>query len=492
MTQFELNKNNGTPLYIQVKNYLAMLMDKKLLEKGERLPTSRQFAQQLGVNRNTILAAYQELEIEGRIKSHIGRGTYVNFGVPASSFRNNGNKVTPGIYDHALDRSKKQKHSALLSKYYAFRNPNSDDINLAFPYQGSKNLPLRDLQNSAYLAIHQFGKHIFDLVPPDDTSEIVGFLPRFLIRKGIVASPKNIIFVNGNSGGLDFLSRIFLEPGDCIVTEDMITPDARNIFENYGAKPVGIPMDESGMRLDILEDAVRRLRPKFIYTTPTFHDPSTISAPVERRRELLKIASDNEVPIIENDHASDLNYTEKEAVSLKALDRDGVVVYLSSFSNAILDGLQLGWIVAPEIVISKLNSVENACENQSNHLIQAIFYEFCSRGYYDKLLKRTIRVCKKSRDLTQQYMRQWFPAEARFANANGGYYIWIDLPRGISGSEIAEEALTEKVVVIPKYFFTGSRSDDNGLRLCFITSDEPQIEKGIRILGEILKRKICH
>ncbi len=486
---FHLNRKSRVPLYLQVKEHIIKLIDGRILEEGARLPASRGFAKKLGVNRNTVLSAYQELEVEGKIKSFVGRGTFVNGG--ASSKDKTAASDAEAEFDaQNFSSDWTKRHSPVFTRYNHYDRLPREVISFAIPSSFNRNIKLQELQNCAYLAIQQFGKHIFELVEPAGIPQLINFLPKRLIRRGIIASENNIMVVNGSQQGLDLIARIFLEPGDVVFTEELLRPATRELFWRYNARIIGIPMDQDGMRMDILDGKLREKRPKFIFTTPDYHNPTTLSATLERRKALLDIACRYEVPILEYDFISDLRYSNEERVPLKALDTCGIVMYVSSFSKILMDGLQFGWIVAAEKVIAYLAAARRATDGQSNNLTQAMVYEFGRRGFYDKLLKNTIRICKKQRDLMLEAITRYFPEEAVAHPVDGGYFVWIDLPRSVSGSEIAKEALVRQVAVVPKFIFSNSCLNDNGLRLCFVNTEESRIEKGIQILGEVLRKKL--
>jgi len=484
-----LDKMEDQPLYLQVKNHLNNLITSQILKPGTKLPSSREFAMKLGVHRNTVVHAYEELEVEGKIVSQIGRGTFVN---EVKTFRPTHSNRSEIDYeelnfDFQLSRHWDRMNETVLSKILDAHSRNSGVISFAIPFLPEKDFPRLSFQNSAYLAIQRHGFGLFNLNQSAGFQPFLEFLPKLLIKRGITSSQENCMTVNGIQQGLDLISKIFLEPDDAILVEETTFSGALEIFKSYGAKIIPVPMDERGMRIDKLPPLIRKFKPKFIYTIPTFQNPTTVTMPLERRKKLLEVAQRYVVPLVEDDYLSEMRCDGSNVVSLKGLDKAGIVIYLSSVSKALLMGVRLGWIVASGDILRKLILAKQTSDIQSNFLIQAIVYDYCQKGLYDKHLKRNIRLCRRNRDIMLEAASRHLPHWVRISPPEGGYFLWAELPPEISGSEIAQQAVRQNVSFVPKKYFVPDRGSDNGFRLSCVGPTEREIEEGVRIIGRILR-----
>ncbi len=343
-----LDRMQDQPLYLQVKDHLNHLIGSRILKPGTKLPSSREFASRLGVHRNTVVQAYQELEVEGKIVSQIGRGTFVNELKSSRTITVKRPEPEPAPLNLSakLSRNWDTLEDTVLSRFLKSGARDDGAISFAIPALPEKEFPRLPFQNSAYHAIQKYGMDLFNLGSAAGFQPFLEFLPKLLIKRGIYAAKENLMAVNGIQQGLDLISKIFLEPDDVVLAEEATFSGALDIFKSYGAKVVPVPMDEQGMRLPELEKLIRRHKPKFIYTIPTFQNPTTITMPVERRKRLLKVAQEHLVPLVEDDYLSEMRCDGPNVVSLKALDKTGIVIYLSSVSKVLLMGVRLGWVVA--------------------------------------------------------------------------------------------------------------------------------------------------
>lgn len=490
---FELNKDNGIPLYVQIENRFLQLIQNGILKTDEKLPATRDLAVQLHVHRNTVVQAYQELEVKGAVYSEVGRGTFVS--------KHSISKYQPlrerpsnfsfdGLYAENWIHPEDATMQAIDNLVRTCSKP-QNVIAFSSVVPDKQIFPLREFQNCCYRAIHKYGVDLLEMGDTQGFRPFVEYLPKFLVRRGMTVRSNDLTIVSGIQQGIDLLARILINPGDTVITEEVTYHGARRIFHALGANVIGIPMDEYGMRLDVLETILARQKVKMIYTIPTFQNPTSRVMPLDRRKHLLELAYHYEIPVVEDQYANELRFDGDEVLPLAALDEEGVVITLGSFSKILFHGIRLGWVITPNKEFqNKLVFAKRLTDWQNNYLIQGAILEFCEAGYFDKYLKRKMKVIKERRDTMVRASREFFPEEVTFRVPQGGLFEWAELPAWMDEYDILMEASRRGVLFTPKRFFSVRPDAGNGMRLGFVSQTSEQIYEGVKILSSVIKDRL--
>jgi GntR family transcriptional regulator/MocR family aminotransferase len=486
----ELNRDTGVPLYLQIAAQVREMVAKGTLKVGDRLPANRELAKILGVNRTTVTTAYAELEADGLINSHIGRGTFVA-GVPSPA-RTNGRggerpQPSPMLWSTLLSE---QKPDAWLGGLLVGQH-RQDGISLAHGLPNADLFPLEDFRRSVDRVLRREGRVLLQLGLTSGYPQLQDYLASQMALSGIEVSPDEILITNGCQQSLDLLRRIFVGPGDEVAIENPTYPGAISVFCGAGAKFVSVPVGSKGLDLDVLEDVLSQRRPKLLYTIPTFHNPTGVTLDMAGRRRLLDLAIQHRVPIVEDDIYRDLHYDGPMLPSLKALDRYGVVISINSFSKVGFPGLRVGWIAAPRIVIEHLNVVKQNSDLHASLLTQAAIHEFSRHGLLAKHIKRVKRAYAERRDIMLEALEKYFPPEAHWNKPEGGMAIWVTLPDVLSAHEILVLSSENGVSFSPGEHFYASGAPKNMMRLCFTIAGPTAIEDGIKKLGTIIRGRLA-
>ncbi|NIV34417.1 MAG: aminotransferase class I/II-fold pyridoxal phosphate-dependent enzyme [Anaerolineae bacterium] len=327
-------------------------------------------------------------------------------------------------------------------------------------------------------------------------------IARHTARYGIVIKPKNVLITNGSQQALDLLGKIFLNPGDRILVERPTYIGALGAWNAYQAEYVGVPMDGAGLRTDLLEDALR-VGPKFIYALPNFQNPTGVTLSLERRGELISLAAETGVPIIEDDPYGQLRYEGDHLPplvmlegELRAADSEGCysgnVIYLSTFSKTLAPGLRLGWVIAPVDVIDKLVQAKQGADLHTSTFTQMVAYEVAHGGGLDRQVRKIRPVYRERRDAMLKALDKYFPEGVEWTHPQGGLFLWATLPEGLDAEQILKTALEkEKVAFIPGGpFFPPSKEAQgtkNTMRLNFSNASPAMIDEGIARLGRVLE-----
>lgn len=494
---FELSKDTGIPLYVQIESRIVDLIQKGILKADEKLPATRELADQLAVHRNTVVQAYQELEVKGLVYSDVGRGTFVNRHAWEATQRVRAGWTVPdgsfsfdGLYSGLLSSGEDLTITQIENIVRTCSRP-EDVISFASVVPDKHIFPLREFQNCTYQAIQRHGVDLLEMGDTQGFRPFLEYLPKFLIRRGMTVQADDVVVVNGIQQGLDLIGRMLINPGDLVLTEELTYRGALRVFSTLGATVIGIPVEEDGMRMDVLQTVLERQKVKFIYTVPTFQNPTGRVMSLEKRKRLLELAALYGVPVVEDQYANELRFDGRDVLPLYVLDHRGIVVAVSSFSKILFHGIRLGWIVSRNTdFVRKLTQAKRMTDWQSNYLVQGAILEFCEKGFFDKYLKKKLRILRDRRDAMFDSVQRHFPEECVFRVPEGGLFEWVETPPEISAYEALLETRKSGVLFTPKKFFAVHADVDNGMRLGFVSYTPDRIDEGIRILGRTLKQML--
>ncbi len=317
-------------------------------------------------------------------------------------------------------------------------------------------------------------------------------IARHTSRYMVPVTPDNILITSGSQQALDFMGRLFVNRGDYIVVESPTYLGALQAWNAYGAQYIPVPMDEDGMLVDQLEEALRK-GPKFIYVLPNFQNPSGATLSLERRKQIIELADKYGVPIVEDDPYGQLRYEGENIPSLVQLDSayrgydgacySGNVIYLSTFSKLLAPGLRLAWVIAPEQVIKKVVIAKQAADLHTASFNQYVAYEVGKAGFLDEHVKVIRRVYKERRDVMLEMMDEMFPPEVRWTKPKGGMFLWGILPEDMDAADVLKIALQRKVAFVPGGAFHTTGGGKNTMRINFSYSNPDTIREGITRLG---------
>jgi 2-aminoadipate transaminase len=329
-----------------------------------------------------------------------------------------------------------------------------------------------------------------------------GYLPlremiaRHSLRYGISISPDNILITTGSQQALDLLGKIFINRGDHILVESPTYLGALQAWNAYGAEYITVSSDDEGMRTDALEEALRA-GPKFIYTLPNFQNPTGVTISLQRRKDLVQLAEQYGVPIIEDDPYGQLRYEGEPLPSVVELDGQiranhdacyrGNVIYLSTFSKLLAPGLRLGWVVAPPEVIRKLVQAKQGSDLHTATFNQVVAYEVGRGGFIDQHVEFIRKVYSERRDVMLDSLDEHMPKDVRWTHPLGGLFLWMTLPEQLDSGELLKVAVEQKVAFVPGSSFHPNGGGHNTMRLNFSYSEPAKINEGISRLGRVIR-----
>jgi 2-aminoadipate transaminase len=297
--------------------------------------------------------------------------------------------------------------------------------------------------------------------------------------------PQQVMLLSGAQQGIDFLARLFINPGDPVAIEDPVYPGALQTFDLCAPRYLPIPVGADGLDLDALERTLATERPQFLYTVPTFQNPTGATMPMERRERLVAIARAHGLILIEDDPYSALRYAGKDVPPLRALDPE--VIYLGTFSKTIAPGIRVGWMVMPEALKEKMYAIKEAADINSDRVMQQAVVEMLRTGFFPDHLGRIRALYAERRAAMLAALAERMPPDVRWTEPEGGFFVWLRLPLGMDVADALERANARGVGIVPGTGCTaipGGQSD--GMRLSFCAQPPDAITEGIRRLADVI------
>ena len=304
------------------------------------------------------------------------------------------------------------------------------------------------------------------------------------------------MITNGSQQGMDLVSKLFVNPGDVVLVEEPGYVGGLGAIFNYEADRVPIPLDNDGIRIDVLTNRLRKLKmegrtPKFIYLVPNFQNPSGICMSLERRRQVLELAREYNFLILEDNPYGELRYEGEPVASIKSLDSEGRVIYLGSFSKTFTPGIRVGWLAAAEEIVAKIISAKGSTDLCSNSLGQRLAYRFAADGYIDRHVATLLPRYRERRDLMLACMEEHFPEGVTWTQPQGGFFIWVSFPGGLTARQILLKAVERKVAFVDGDGFFVNDNGKHTARFSFSEASPEKIKRGIAILGEIIAAELA-
>ena len=488
-----LDRNSPVPLYQQIQQFLGEQIRSGALLPETRLPASRTLAASLGVNRITVTNAYAELEAEGLVYSRQGSGTFVApplVALPESKDDRTSTDDWPLWQQELLSRTWLPAQRGLDRLLESVSHP--DLISFAGGIGDSQLFPADDFRKALQTVLRHDGTEALGYGDRAGYPPLRAKIAQVLTSQGIPTHPDQVLITSGSQQALALVAHLLLRPGDVVLIESPTYSGAIDLFRSLDVRLLGVPLDEQGMQVEQLEYALRSGRPRLIYTIPTFHNPTGTCMSGQRRRQLVALADRYNVPILEDDFVGDLRYEGRAQPALKALDPGGRVIYTSTFSKMLMPGLRVGFLVASGPVYGRLLDCKRVTDLASSNLIQQALEAYITVGRYQAHLRRACQTYSRRRDVMLDALSRYLPAGTRCSPPQGGLFVWLQLPAGLSANELYPVAAEEGVTFAPGSLFFPAERAQPYLRLNLAMHPPDVIEEGIRRLGRAVERLLAH
>jgi GntR family transcriptional regulator/MocR family aminotransferase len=481
-----IDRTKHAPLYLQIEESVRKLVANGTLRPGERLPSMRELARSIGVNRITVEAAFSRLESSGLVYSHVGRGTFVAQSAADAPPRPPGPAAGPEAVARLWGPLFVDLRPSTIPMPSLGTKAGSEAISFVPAAPPAELFPAHDFQRCVAYVLKRRIDEIARLGPSDGLPALKTTLMRWLSHRSIEASEEEILITTGCQQAMDLVRKVLLGPGDALLMENPTYPGAVTALASSSVERYELPLQDGTIDMRAFQSLNGRSRAKLIYVVPNFQNPTGACMSLEERQQLVAHASHQRVPILEDDVFGELSFGGTTLPSLKAL-APHLVIYIGSFSKMISPGLRVGWVVAPRPVIKQLRLLKQAADLQTNLLVQAALDEFCRRELLHRHLKRVRRVFVRRRDAMAEALQKHFPEEAQWQVPTGGLSFWVTLNASFDSDEFLKIAQDKGVEFVPGSAFYFRSPMCNSLRLSFAAETEERIQHGIRILGGLLR-----
>lgn len=296
------------------------------------------------------------------------------------------------------------------------------------------------------------------------------------------------MITTGGQQNCDYTAKLFLEPGDVVISEEPSFPCSFNTFHAYGAAIAGVPLESDGMRVaDFRRVAEENPNARMLYITPNFHNPTGRTTSLAKRREIYEIAREFDLVVFEDDPYGELRFSGEDVMPIKSLDTDGRVMYGGSFSKTLAPGLRLGYLVYDKAIGHEVSVAKQTTDVHTNTLFQRAAYEMLMNGYEEHLAFCREIYMEKCRTM-REALREYAPEGISWNAPEGGFFLSLYFPEGLDANDFALRAIDRGVACVPGSSFTiDGHGSANILRLCYATVKKEQIAEGIRILCDFAK-----
>lgn len=474
------NKSIGIPLYKQISNYMESRIINGEYPFGSTLPSERHLAAELHVNRSTIVSSYDELHAIGLVKRVKGIGTVVSMdNKPGDTFKRTPNwesYVKSGVF---------QSNNPLNRQIYKIIQSEENHINFAIGELSPDLLPIglmqqvhKSMEISEYLGYEHMQGNI------KLREAITSHLKTY---RNVTTNASSILITSGAQQALHLIIQCLLKPGDSVAIEDPSYAYSLPIFQSAGLKTFLLPAGQEGIDPEQIVSLYKKHRIKMVFLNPIFQNPTGTTMSYERRKKVLEISSQYGIPIIEDDPYSVTGYDNAPVRSLKSMDQNGSVLYISSLSKIIASGLRIGWIVGPQAVIQRLTDAKQQIDFGHPNYPQWIAAQLLSSEGFEAHIQHLRIGLKRKLDLTVQTFQAAFKGSIEFELPSGGIHLWCKLKEELNEQLLFKECVHNGIVYAP-----GSTlgSSDRFMRFTYSRVDDHMIVEGIRRFAEVVHRNI--
>ncbi len=463
--------------YDQVTRYINELIEKGDLKPGDKAPSLRKLSKQLGVSIATITQSYVNLEDQGVLRAKPQSGFYVNALV---------NQVNDISSSAAVKRQARRVRFGDLFEE-VFRNANNPRIT---PF-GTSNpsmefMPVKSLTRATRSIISRYPQRSMDYLFPPGDRKLREQIAQQYAQTYTRVSPDDIIITSGATEALSISLRTVAKRGDIIAVESPTYFAVLRMIEQMGMLAVEIDTDPvTGLNLESLEDAFDTMDIKAVMASPNTSNPLGCQMPEDKKRELVNLLAERDIPLIEDDVYGSVYFGDKAPRPAKSYDLNNIVLSCSSFSKTLAPGHRVGWVI-PGRYHKKFLQFKQAWSSATSSISQLALAEFLSSGQYDRHLVR-LRVAMREQVERGRFMiAKNFPPGTRVSNPHGGNVLWVEMPQGCDSIDIFNRALEHNIAITPGILFSATRGFKNHLRINCGSPWNDETETALKTLGQIV------
>ncbi|MCB0518632.1 MAG: PLP-dependent aminotransferase family protein [Lewinellaceae bacterium] len=482
----EIEQTCPNPIYLQIANDIICEIKKGRVAPGSKLPGTRSMSQILEVHRKTVVAAYEEMEAQGWIDIHPSKGAFVLSTLPeqrpqqlrgfspndGKAWEQTGYEVQP--YTNI--------HSPTYAPQRILGLHDGPDLRLvprtliARTFKGIMSRPAA-VNHLRYYEV-------------DGNPNLRQVLSEHLNEsRGLKTTADNIFITRGSTMGIFLSGMALLSKGDVVLTGDPGYYYGERKFAHFGANIIRVPVDEFGMRTDIVEDICKKHKVRLLYVTPHHHFPTTVTLCASRRMELLALARQYRFAILEDDYDYDFHYQSSPLLPLASADETGNVIYIGSMSKTFAPFLRVGFMAAPKNLLQELLKMRQLIDIQGDYIMEQTVAELFKLGEIKRHMKKALKIYKERRDIFCEMLAEKTDGKIQFKIPEGGMTVWAQFDKDIP-LPLVNEAAKKQGLIIPggQIYDNASSVKLNSTRLGFAGVNLEEINRATDILGKAIRK----
>jgi GntR family transcriptional regulator/MocR family aminotransferase len=478
----QVDRNAAVSLHIQVCNSFITLISNGTLQPSDILPSSRVLAELIGINRNTVKLAYNELISQGWAEALERKGIFVLSNLPiiakpvVSDF---GKKKIPQEAFIWTNHFKNALPSLNLQKTGLGIDDGFPDVRLA---------PVDQLMREYRSLSRKFyGRNFLKYGSSKGSEQLRNAISSYLSNtRGLVVSPEHILITKGSQMGIYLAAKLLLEPADLIAVGVSNYALADDTFKHAGANLIRIPVDQNGMDVDHLEEILTHKKIKAVYIIPHHHCPTTVTMSMERRLKLLNLAKTHRFAIIEDDYDFDFHYDNKPYLPLASIDHNQNVIYIGSITKTFAPALRIGFMIAPPAFVEAAASLRELIDRQGDTLLEEAFAVMYNNGEMDRHFRKSLKIYKQRRNLFCEILKTDFNDVIAFKPPEGGLAVWAEFDDKVDLIKMSENTSKKGLYIDNGNFYKNESFSTNGLRMGFASLGEKEMVEALGILRKVL------
>jgi len=391
---------------------------------------------------------------------------------------------------HLATRTQRMKSSVIRELLKVTMQP--EVISFAGGLPAPEYFPVKEFQEACNKVLSENGPNALQYGPTEGFPPLKADICGQMSRYGILVEPENVLITSGSQQALDLIGKLFVDPHRNVICSRPTYLGALQAWNAYEAEYHTVPIDDDGMRVDMLPEVLEKLeRPGILYVLPNFHNPGGTTLSQERRDRLVELARERDLVIIEDDPYGELRYEGEDLTPLFRMAPERTI-YLSTFSKTLAPGLRLAWITAPKPMIARLVQAKQGADLHTGTFVQHVAHEIISSGFIQEHVRELRQVYSSRRDAMLDALTEFMPEETYWSHPEGGMFLWVRCNKKIKTAPFMEKAVKEKVAYVPGFaFYPGEDGGSSSMRLNFSYSDEATIVEGVRRLGTAMKQELA-
>ena len=488
-----IDKSLAEPVYLQLSNGIADIIQQGILKPGTALPSSRKLAEMYDVHRKTVVAAFDELQAMGWAESFPRKGLFVASVLPVVKPRAvvAGKAVASGAGKPAIvypattafpieNRPNLYDHGFVARRERLSFNDGFPDTRLA-----PVDLLIREYRR---FSNYRFTAKFLSYGPPQGSENLRNELARFLnVTRGLSITPSNILVTKGVQLATYLVSQVLLRKGDEVIVSEPGWTGMTEVFRNAGASLNFVGVDEDGMDIDAVERICRVKKVRMVFVIPHHHTPTTVTLCADRRAQLLELARRYEFAVLEDDYDFDFHYSSSPILPLASVDTCGNVIYVGSFCKIIAPAIRIGFLVGPENLIEQATRLRKMVDRQGEQLMEEAMANLLRNGDIDRHLKKAGKIYHERRDRLCALLASELAGRVEFRVPDGGFAVFVKFVGERSVRDISAAASKLGLAMSDGEDYWHTRPGRiNGVRLGFASLDEKEMEEAVGILKKVL------